>query len=59
VAEVDSTEEEPVDEEQAGPPAEDDSASPLPPVGYVVFILMVCGLLGWLIYILSFRGRRA
>jgi len=45
--------------DQAAVPAEDDSPSPLLPIGTIAFSLIVGGLLGWLIYILKFRGQRA
>jgi len=39
--------------------AEEEAPSLLPPIGTIAFSLIVGGLLGWLIYILRFRGRRA
>jgi hypothetical protein len=46
-------------EQQPAPPDVQGSKSPLLPIGYAVFSLIVGGLLGWLIYILTFRGDRA
>ncbi len=59
MAEAEDAEDRAVEEEQTAAPTEDDSSSPLLPIGTIVFSLIVGGLLGWLIYILRFRGRRA
>jgi hypothetical protein len=56
---VESSEEGPVEKEQAAPSTEDDPPSPLPPIGGIAFGLIVGGLLGWLIYILRFGSERA
>ncbi len=45
--------------EAAATPSEDESSAPLLPLGAIVFSLIVGGLLGWLIYIVRLRGRRA
>ena len=60
VAKVESSEEGPIEEEQAAPPTESDSpSSPLIPTGTIAFGLIVGALLSWLIYVLKFRGHRA
>jgi hypothetical protein len=47
------------DVEPEPPPVESNGASsPLLPIGYAGFSLIVGGLLGWLVYVLRFRGRR-
>lgn len=46
-------------EEEGTTAAENDSPSALVPLGYIVFSLIVGGLLGWLIYILRFRRQDA
>jgi hypothetical protein len=46
-------------EGQARTVTEDDSPSVVLPIGYIVFGLIVGGLVGWLIYVLGFRGKRA
>jgi hypothetical protein len=53
VAQVEDAEQEP------SPPNNEEQRSPFLPIGYAVFSLIVGGLLGWLIHILRFRGRRA
>jgi len=37
----------------------EEASSPLLPIGYAAFSLIVGGLLGWLVYVLRFRGRHA
>jgi hypothetical protein len=59
MAEVEESGDRVVKEEQAAVPTEDDSPSPMLPIGTIAFSLIVGGLLGWLIYILKFRGQRA
>jgi hypothetical protein len=44
--------------QQPIPPDSEEARSPLLPIGYAVFSLIVGGLLGWLIYILRLRGER-
>jgi hypothetical protein len=60
VAEAQDSEDQSVEttEDQAAS-AEEEAPSLLPPIGTIAFSLIVGGLLGWLIYILRFRGRRA
>lgn len=59
VAEGQGLEGQSVLEEETAASTEDDPPSRLLSVGYIAFSLIVGGLLGWLVYILRFRGRRA
>jgi hypothetical protein len=59
MAEARDSEDSAVEEKQAAPSTENDSPSPLLPIGTIAFSLIVGGLVGWLIYIVKLRGRRA
>ena len=59
VAAAEEADEEASAQRELEEPAENDAPSALVPLGYIVFSLIVGGLLGWLIYILRFRRQGA